>query len=116
MGTAKHYPVDEWAHQIYEKNQTVRQVARRNGVSSAVVRERLYRAGHQDLRGYRHIFGPASHSLNEEQVVETLRLRRAGMSWRKLGQEFGMSANRIRGIMRYQCLRRDWEWPIRNPS
>ena len=112
MGTAVHYPVKEWAHRIYEQGQPVKQVANDYGVSSAVVRARLYRAGHDNLQGHRHIFGSASHSLSDEGVAEARRLRRAGLSWKDVGKEFGMSANRICGIMRYQCRHRDWEWPI----
>lgn len=116
MEVIKHYPVDEWAHQIYEEGQMVKQVARRYGVSPAVVRQHLYQAGHQDLREFRRMFSSASHSLSEEQVMNSRRLRRAGMSWREIGQKLGLSTDRISGIMRYQCLKRDCEWPIRNPS
>lgn len=110
---AKQYPVDAWASMIYTQGVPIREVAELAGVTSKVVRNHLIQAGYGGVRGHRQECNPSSHSLSNAQVICARVKREAGMSWKELGEEYKMSENRILGILRYQCLKRGWDWPIK---
>ena len=115
MGRTKSYPVSKWAKLIYEEGQTIQQVADQYGVSPAVVRERLRKAGHKTMREWRRE-QPASEGLTNKQILEIRDKRMEGRTWKELGKEYGMDEKKILAAMRYQCLQRGWEWPISVPG
>lgn len=116
MGAVKRYPVSEWARLIYTEGRSVQQVAHEFGVSTRVVRERLYRAGHPKMRDWKRNKGPSCRVLSDAQISHIHSKRLLGTSWKELGQEHAMTEQRICSIMRYQCQRRGWEWPIPVPG
>ncbi|MCY4641764.1 MAG: hypothetical protein OXC41_03580 [Gammaproteobacteria bacterium] len=116
MGRKKSYPVSEWARLIYDEGLSVQQVAHKFNVSAKVVRIRMYRAGYPKMRDWKRKTGPVSRLLSEAQITEIRRKRMLGVSWQELGHEHDMDERRICGIMRHQCLHRNWEWPIPVPG
>ncbi|MCY4419637.1 MAG: hypothetical protein OXC42_00005 [Gammaproteobacteria bacterium] len=116
MGAVKRYPVSEWARLIYNEGQSVQQVAQQFGVSAKVVRARLYRAGNPKMRDWKRDKGPACRVFSNAQILDIHQQRELGMSWKIIGQKYNVDQQRICNIMRYQCLQRDWEWPIPVPG
>ncbi len=112
MGT-KQYPVDDWEKQVFIKKIPIRDVAESAGVTPKVIRYHLNRVNHASVRKRRQRGIPSSHVLSGAQVLLARVKRETGMSWKALGEEFGMSENRILGILRYQCIKRGWDWPIK---
>ena len=111
MGARKSYPVSVWADMIYRHGASVQYVAKEYGVSCAVVRTRLYRAGHPKIRTMR-ADKPRSKVLTDKAVRIVRDARKRGVSWNELALDHHVSASRLRGIMRHQCVKRGWAWPI----
>lgn len=81
--------------QAYQGGASARDLARRDDVAESTIRTRLHEAG-VPLTGPKH--------LTSEQLIQLVRLRRAGWSHSAIAAELGVTRQAVRGLSAERCF------------